>query len=668
MLNKNITFDICLLSDTCCGSGTGNGSSVDVCACFDECGLPIIPGRRLKGLLREKAYLLAENGFCTEANEAVDVADVENLFGGDGGKASKIEVYDARFKNADEISCELADKFNPKEISQAFIAERFQTAIDENGVAKERSLRTIETVLKGTEFSGVIKIKNATDSDVDIIKNSLKLLRNIGLDKSRGLGEVKCDNIQIVSEEVAAIEYEKTSDRAEYGYTITLLQDVSLMQNSPMHNPDYFSGAALQGAFAKMLSHIEGFNELFFDDALFGNAYISYDDTAYIPAPISLSAVKNDKSKAFSSADGFQKDEKKQYVPVNGYISINEKELTKKSVKRSTEHHINRKLDLLYSIVKISKGQTFKGSVFCSEGAYVALKQAVANNNGIINLGASGTAQYGKCKFEFTGKKQPEEISVGKDVVVHLISNTVILDEYANNSVAVCDLIKELKKLISFDEYDVYVKTELVGGYNAKWGMPKGQYEAFSKGSTIVLKNCQSVRVNTTNFIGINNEEGFGQILIRPVSDICEFKMSEPKQDRCNEKETENDAAMKIENKILQKRQEKRIVVSALNAAKILHSRFAGILSNSSAMRIMNLYQGLKQSDNMLEQFAKESAKSFEKNNNLKKLAEEICRSFELLNIEKQADRMFELYLRTFIGRYKELYQTVRKSEVSGNE
>ena len=438
------------------------------------------------------------------------------------------------------------------------------------------------------------------------------------------------------------------------------------MQNSPMHNPDYINGATLQGAFAKKLSHIDGFTELFFDDVVFGNAYISQGGATYMPSPVSLIAVKNQDKKAFSLADGFQKDETKQYVPVNGYINISSDELTKLSASRTTEHHINRKLDLLYTTVKITKGQVFKGSVFCSTGAYSALEQAINNNDGIINLGASGTAQYGKCKFRFTGKIPSEEIAVNGDIVVHLISNAIILDEYANNSVAVSDLIKELKKIVSFTGYDVYVKTETVGGYNAKWGMPKGQYEAFSKGSTIVLKNCETAKVNKTCFIGINNEEGYGQILLRPVSDICELTVVKP--DKAAEKDAEitNREALAIENKILLKRQEKAIVIAALELAEKAHNKYAAGLSNSAAMRILNLYQSIRQSENILQSFSMEAAKSFEKNNNLKKLAEEICTGFKALNVENRADKMFEMYLRIFIGRYKELYQTEKKSEVSG--
>ena len=53
---------------------------------------------------------------------------------------------------------------------------------------------------------------------------------------------------------------------------------------------------------------------------------------------------------------------------------------------------------------------------------------------------------------------------------------------------------------MKFDSCDTYLKTELTGGYNAKWGMPKGQYESFSKGSTIVLKNYSFETLNETMF------------------------------------------------------------------------------------------------------------------------------------------------------------------------
>ena len=148
-MNCNISFDIKLLSDTCCSDGMGNGSSVDVCAYFDEKGLPVIPGRRFKGLLKEKAQLLAANSFSVKDSGVVTNEDVEALFGADGGVISKIQVNDAYLKNAVKITEEIASKYNAKEIASVFSQERYQTAIGKNGVAKDHSLRNIETVVLG---------------------------------------------------------------------------------------------------------------------------------------------------------------------------------------------------------------------------------------------------------------------------------------------------------------------------------------------------------------------------------------------------------------------------------------------------------------------------------------------------------------------------------------
>ncbi len=42
------------------GSGTGRGSFIDSDIVFDEYGLPLFPGRRFKGLLRESAEEVIE--------------------------------------------------------------------------------------------------------------------------------------------------------------------------------------------------------------------------------------------------------------------------------------------------------------------------------------------------------------------------------------------------------------------------------------------------------------------------------------------------------------------------------------------------------------------------------------------------------------------------------
>lgn len=111
------------------------------------------------------------------------------------------------------------------------------------------------------------------------------------------------------------------------------------------------------------------------------------------------------------------------------------------------------------------------------------------------------------------------------------------------------------------------------------------------------------------------------------------------------------------------KRQKSKVTLAALDLAENQYEEKKEVLSNSAAMRILTLYQGLKSGENMLEVFEKDSEKSFEKNKNLLAVAKELVKEFNKLEITTEKNSMFDLYLRTFIGRYKELYQTNKRNE-----
>ena len=52
-MNKKLV--ITLKSDLCVASGDGFSSGIDIDVCYDDHGFPFIPGRRIKGCLREVA-------------------------------------------------------------------------------------------------------------------------------------------------------------------------------------------------------------------------------------------------------------------------------------------------------------------------------------------------------------------------------------------------------------------------------------------------------------------------------------------------------------------------------------------------------------------------------------------------------------------------------------
>ena len=73
-----IKIKIELKTDLCASNGMSAGNSLDNDLCFDSYGLPVIPGRRLKGILRQGAQFLQEN-------RMLSAEDVTAMFGSNLG-------------------------------------------------------------------------------------------------------------------------------------------------------------------------------------------------------------------------------------------------------------------------------------------------------------------------------------------------------------------------------------------------------------------------------------------------------------------------------------------------------------------------------------------------------------------------------------------------------
>lgn len=634
-MDKCIDFKLKLLSDMCCGNGEGNGIDVDTCAYFSDLGLPEIPGRRFKGLLREKAELLETEGFCPKGT-----CDI--LFGSCGGLKSKMQVANLRIENVFEIEKAVAT-YDPAEVRKAFVTKRVQTAINKAGVAIDNSLRTIETVTKGTVFDGKIRLTDASEEELAVIETALKLLRNIGLNKNRGFGEVSIYDIKKTEDSIREYSYQKAGQEVKLEYRITLLSDLVLFGNSSMQTPDYIPGTSVMGAFAGMLQSIESFDTLFFDDLCFENAYIHGAQ----PIPLSVVMQKNSKNETiFNLADGYEKKDAVQYVPVNGYYSADDREYAKYETDSGLEYHINRHNEDLYLLHTLKKGQTFIGVIYASESAAELLQKVVSDRNGRITIGASSGAQYGQCYIELSKTFEKEIARKGDDVIVELISDAIILDEYGNNTVDPQYLVNEIKETLGFDCVDthVYSKTATVGGYNAKWGMPKRQYEAFVKGTTVVLKGCTEKNVAEYFRIGLETNSGYGYIHIRNASSTELSKKVAAWDAWDAESTTYGDF-------VVQKIRENQAILYIKDEAMSAAETLAHNESKSAAMRVLTKFFELEKGNDLLREYKENTAMDKEP------LYHKILETFEKAKagIENEFDiqKLFKIYLRTFIDVYK---------------
>ena len=303
-------LSIKLNSDLATSSGTGFGSLIDADVCYDENGFPYIPAKRLKGLLRE-----ASLEYCEWSGE--DVKKLDEIYGKEGMKNScPLKISDAYLANYDlflQDLNKLPKKFQKymtkQKIIDLFTYTRHQTAIDEEtGSGKENSLRSIRVVRKNNEFTSLLEID--TSLDKSFIENSLKFLKHIGMNRTRGFGEITC-KLEEISNEESMKTFKISNDDEEYVEIQLLFKAKSKLMVSKKEteiSEKYIAGSNILGNIAKKYiedHHIQDFENLtpeYIDLFLNGkvkyhNCYISNQEgLEFIPIPFSYAKVKGKKN------------------------------------------------------------------------------------------------------------------------------------------------------------------------------------------------------------------------------------------------------------------------------------------------------------------------------------------------------------------------------------
>ena len=192
-----------ILSYWLAGTGRGSSGSYDEKPLVDEHGIPYIPGKHLKGLLKEglRSWESITNTHINANNDAHT-----QCFGTDPDSnetaSGALRVSSATFEPA--IYNDL--KENKKRISKLF-RELSSTAIDENGVAKNKSLRTLQVVIP-VKLTAKIDWESTSPYANDELKKEIKnhlehataMLPAIGSKRTRGLGRCR---ISITETELA---------------------------------------------------------------------------------------------------------------------------------------------------------------------------------------------------------------------------------------------------------------------------------------------------------------------------------------------------------------------------------------------------------------------------------------------------------------------------------
>lgn len=173
-----------MLSDWHIGSGLDSATDADALTLKNDQDLPFIPGKTIKGLVKDAVNDLIEIGKATDDQ-------LVKIFGKMTNERDSISG-NAFFSNATMLEEERKDVYN-NSLSDYLYRNIASTSIAENGVAKDKSLRVMQVTLPITLEGEITQLNEA---DKTLLKTAFQLIRHLGVNRNRGLGRCKFSHLE----------------------------------------------------------------------------------------------------------------------------------------------------------------------------------------------------------------------------------------------------------------------------------------------------------------------------------------------------------------------------------------------------------------------------------------------------------------------------------------
>jgi CRISPR-associated protein Csx10 len=253
-----------LLSDTTFGSGESKNGVVNTEVLRDSDGFPYLHGKTFKGFLREsyERYLkgILGDNFLNKNFGIAGYKD-ENIYSKENYgefKFSNITLNGELKKNIKSLFENKYGKTLKKKDLKRFIEiylmdDITSTKMDENGVAKDKSLRVTRVIKKGAIFEGYIETKEILGTDdIKNLELLLKSLTQVGVNKSRGKGLVKI-TLKSSNEEVKETKFNslKNEEGKYLFYELKLDEPVKIATSNAQYDYEetkkYINGSAIRG-------------------------------------------------------------------------------------------------------------------------------------------------------------------------------------------------------------------------------------------------------------------------------------------------------------------------------------------------------------------------------------------------------------------------------------
>ncbi len=551
---KHGQFIITLKSDLCAGSGYSYAGIVDSDTCYDEYGIPYIPGRRIKGCMREAAESILY-GIYTDK-------EIEDVFGKRGSdRGSDLLIDNAYIRDYDEIREYLAghDLCTAQEVLDKYTHITGQTRLND-GIADPGSLRFTRSVnhydpmsTEGVEPQELVFISDFTcdDGAWELIRKAALATRHIGLKRNRGLGNVRIEVEESDMKQNPTADYineDVDGGKAMFSYAIRNIQPLMLSRTMEDESVDFIPGQQMIGLLAGRYLNDPGrsaddkaFKELFLDGhSVFSNLYPYDGEHIYYPAPDYLNRLKKSRKLVFNMGSELPDEEelkedyrygkgnqpkklKGMYAARIGADSVSVCEVKKDVVY----HHSHRNTHMvetgedegiLYSMEVIRRGQMFAGTITVPQEYKDIIKELLLERD--LVFGKSRTAQYGKCRLIDYKKSETsnKQFEAGKDIVVTFLSDAIIQNKNGLPTVYYDEVRSVVASSLGIEDNDCdnYISSLQVTtatGYMGTWNLRRPATPAIKAGSFLVYHLNNAFQCDACH-IGERTLEGYGLIRI----------------------------------------------------------------------------------------------------------------------------------------------------------
>lgn len=580
-----------LMSDVCAGNGESVGYGIDSDICMDHYGFPYIPGRRLLGCLREAAETLREYGLKEAEEESIN-----SVFGDENGMEGKLRIDNAYIPGVDAMHeyirslkdskrDDLIQQSTEDKIIRFFSSVRGQTRIGNDGKAEEGSLRFVRVLNQyhpmthePMEFCAQADLSLLNEAQRELVRKSCKILRHIGLNRNRGLGNVITELQPGSSEKKEAVEI--VVDKSVKEDVDQLCISYQIEFHSPITIQEYLeSGSQIKartmiGIFSgiylrKFKQADEVFDKLFLDGTVRWSALTPViEGIISDPMPAMFMKLKNDSGKIVNS---FVPDDpewrKKKPKSLDGYYAAFDKE---KNVcyaaqpKTETTYH-NRIHGLkgaddekkgLYMQESLKQGMVYGGSVFLPRELFDTVKELMSD--GQIRVGRSKKVQYGTAsirKVDVSAYSSKPISTEDNEAVFAILRSDLVFQEHAEiktDDRYVRSRIAEttgLKNVLPEGFHDI-CRYHVLSGYHAMWHMQKPKVQAAAGGSVYCFLGNKGEHPSRL-LLGEYQQEGMGIIELVSMEQLKNMEKMEKGRISVRESKEDFEAVQRLKNMLL---------------------------------------------------------------------------------------------------------------------